>query len=60
MDAEKGLPGEPTRQGWKPITQLRFGNKVVTRIVKFVSGFLAEDCSKLVAAEARTLFSHLS
>lgn len=60
MDAGKGLPGEPTRYRWKPLARLRFGNRVVTVNVKFVSGFMAEGCSKLAAAEAGTLFSHLS
>lgn len=58
--AGKGLPGEPTGYGLKPLAPLRFGNRVVTVIVKFVSGFMSEDCKKLVAAEARTLFSRLS
>lgn len=60
MEAEKGLLGEPTRYVLKLVAWLRFGNRVVTVNVKFVSGFMAEDCNKLVAAEAGTLFSHLS
>lgn len=29
VDARKGLPGELTRYGWKPLAPLRFGNRLL-------------------------------